>query len=38
VLQNPTPAALLAALLFVGIPLTLAFVINRVLRKRSSAE
>lgn len=37
-LQNPSPATFGTALLFVGIPLTLAWFINRALRRTRQAE
>jgi uncharacterized membrane protein YdjX (TVP38/TMEM64 family) len=37
-LQEPTPATLIGAALFVGIPLTLALLINRTLRRARPAE
>jgi phospholipase D1/2 len=37
-LRNPSPATLSAAALFVGIPLTLAWFINRTLRRARHAE
>jgi phospholipase D1/2 len=37
-LQNPSPAALAAMLLFVGLPLTLAWFINRTLRRARRVE
>ena len=37
-LRNPSPAALSAAALFVGVPLTLAWFINRALRRARQAE
>jgi hypothetical protein len=37
VLRSPSPATILGAILLVSIPLTLAWLINRTLRPRSTA-
>jgi len=37
-LRDPSPAALSGAALFIGIPLTLAWFINRTLRRTRHAE
>jgi phospholipase D1/2 len=37
-LENPTPVTVLTALVFVGVPLTLAWFINRALRRARAAE
>jgi phospholipase D1/2 len=36
-LSNPSPTTFIAAALIVGVPLTLAWLINRALRRRSAA-